>query len=125
MKKIIIGCLLAASGASALAEWTRLGEGMNASNYYIDVQGIRKDGNLSKVWLIQNLKQRDTSGEMSVLTLKEYDCNEERHRTLAISTHSEVMATGVTLLNGNPKGDWQYIPPKSVAEFILKIVCAK
>jgi hypothetical protein len=124
MKKIIIGCLLATSGASALAEWTPyflLGDVV----FSIDHETIRRDGSMRKVWQIHDYKQLGKYGEMSVRMRTEYDCQAERHRVLSISLHSENMASGETLKSTSHVGLWLDIPPGSAAEVALKIVCAK
>lgn len=121
----IIWCfLLALVAAPAWAEWVKLGEN-DEMILYIDPGSIRKNGNLRKVWDIKDLKQRDEGGEMSTRTRNEYDCKEERRRTLSFSAHSEPMAGGETLSSKNySDGEWRAIPPGSVSARILKIVCA-
>lgn len=124
MKKIIIACLLATSAASAFAEWTRVGEN-DEGIYYIDYETIRKDGSLRKVWLVQDLKQRDENGEMSRRLRMEYDCNGERWRAASYSGHSQSMASGDTVKSASSTTSWSDIPPQSGNETILKIVCTK
>lgn len=126
MKQIILACLLATSGASAFAEWTYVTESSDGTIFYIDFQSIRNDGNLRKVWIIQDIKQRDKDGEMSSRLRFEFNCKEERNRILAISTHTGRMAGGKTLFTGgaDPMG-WNEIPPNTPFMRILKIVCAK
>ena len=123
----ILKIVCASVAAPDLAKWVKVDAAVDGSfTYYIDPASIRKDGNLRKVREIQNLNQRDEEGEMSRRLLSEYDCKEERSRILAISSHSEPMAGGVTLLSENYSDDkWSAIPPDSVSETILKRVCAK
>ncbi len=123
MKKIIIACLLATSGASAIAEWTKVSE-LDDITFYIDYKTIRNAGSLRKVWAVHDLKQRSPEGVMSRRLQSEYDCKAENTRTLALSTHTGPMATGETLFTGgaDPNG-WRAIPPGTTTERILKIVC--
>jgi hypothetical protein len=127
MNKLISALLIAllfVSG-SASAEWVKIDEGKEMSSY-IDPTTIRKDGNLRKVWQIQDLKQREKGGELSRQARLEYDCKNERFRTLSISTHSEPMANGMSLFQTTAASTpWNDIPPRSVAEAALKIVCAR
>lgn len=110
-----------------LAKWVKVDEAEDGSiAFYIDPDSIRKNGNLRKVRQIQNLKQRDKDGFMSRRMLKEYDCKEERSRTLSLSTHSDPMAGGVTLWSKDySDNEWSAIPPNTVGETLLKIICAK
>jgi hypothetical protein len=55
----------------------------------------------------------------------EYDCKQERSRYLGISEHSEPMADGELLKIFGEDKEWREIPPGTVANTILKIVCAK
>ena len=109
---------------SAWAEWVKVAN-TDLIDYYIDPASIRKDGNLRIVWELQNLKQRHKDGELSRRGRNEYDCKQERIKTLSFSFHSEAMGSGTTLLSDSNEGEWDHIPPGSVSERVLKIVCAK
>jgi hypothetical protein len=111
---------------SVCAEWVKVGsivEPLGATNY-IDPVTIRKDGNLRKVWEMQDLKQRDKDGVMSRRARTEFDCKNERYRILSIDAHSAPMARGETLYLDNETGAWFEIPPQSASQIVLKIVCA-
>lgn len=127
MKQIILACLLTTSALSAIGEWTPVWQS-NAKDavYYMDYKTIRKDGNLRTMWLISDLSKRYKDGEMSRRSRYVFDCKLERYKILAMSTHSESMATGEVLFNGgeDPAG-WRAIPPTTAVETILKIICAK
>lgn len=126
MKKLLTTLLvsLVLSG-SAWAEWVKVANN-DFADYYIDPATIRKDGNLRKVWQIQNLKQRDKEGgRLSSRSRWEFDCKQERSRPLSFSTHSEAMASGTTLMSHSASDQWDDIPPESISEAVLKIVCAK
>ena len=110
---------------SAWSEWVKVGESINGSSFYIDLETIRKDGNQRKVWSVRDFKQRDNNGQMSSRSRDEFDCKGERQRMLSLTTHDEPMTRGKTLLSGQVNGDWADIPPGTVVETILKIVCAK
>jgi hypothetical protein len=126
MKKLLLTLLttLMLTGP-AWAEWVKVTES-DTIYRYIDPATIRKDGNLVRVWEITDLKTRHKDGELSRRSRMEYDCKQERAKYLSISEHSEAMASG-TILN-QPQiglGQWFDIPPGSVVEAVLKIVCAK
>ena len=106
------------------SEWVKVAD-HSEGILYIDPATIRKDGNLRKVWEMQNLQQLHKTGYMSLLKRLEYDCKEERVRDLFISAHTGSMGTGETLLSGSPTSAWEDIAPNSANETNLKIVCAK
>ena len=124
MKKLLLTLLapLLLVTGSAWAEWVLVAEG-NTANLYIDPSTIRKDGNLVKVWKISDLKQRHKDGELSRRVRAEYDCKQERFKLLSASFHSGAMASGTTLTTQIGSGQWEDIPPKTVGETVLKIVC--
>lgn len=121
MKRLLLVCLLLVTNA-ARGEWVKVGESAG-NNYYIDPTSIRKDEDLRKVWMIQDLKERDKAGEMSRRYREEYDCKGERKRFLSATSHSEPMAGGKTLLSSNEPSSWGDIRANTFGEDILKKVC--
>jgi hypothetical protein len=123
MKRILLAVLML-TATSAWAEWAQFSETGNGV-YYIDPATIRKDGKFRKVWEVLDLSERNQDGVKSIRTLTEYDCNEQRHRTLAFSAHNESVAGGNPLASDNSTGAWKHIAPRTVAEGVFKFVCAK
>ena len=121
MRTFLLAALMVAS-ASVWAEWVRWDESDNAVFYY-DSKTIIRDGNLRRVWRLDDFKQRNKDGELSFRALVEYDCTEKRRRILSRSTHSESMARGKILFSPDGVSEWGYIPPGSISERLLKIVC--
>jgi len=109
---------------SAWAEWVLYSE-TDTSTFYYDPATIRKDGNMRRVWELSDLRKRHKDGEISRRYRAEYDCKNERTRILSFSLHSEPMAGGEVLKNFGEDKEWGEIPPGTVINTILKIVCAK
>ena len=126
MKKLLLTLLVPflLSTSSAWAEWVWVTSG-DRTDLYIDPATIRKDGNLVKVWEINDLKQRHKDGELSSRSRTEYDCKEERYRTLSFSVHSESMANGELIYNTSSVSPWQDVPPDTAVASIMKKVCVK
>ena len=128
MKKLLLTLLasLLVTG-SAWAEWLKVGES-DAIYAYIDLATIRKDGNIVRVWAINDLKQRNKDGELSTRIRAEFDCKQERQKYLSLSTHSGRMASGTTIYTydfARSPANWSEIPPGSIGETVLKIVCSQ
>ena len=125
MKKLLLTLLasLLFTG-SAWAEWVKVAESDDFVRY-IDPATVRKDGNLVKVWEITDYKKRDKDGKLSLRSRTEYDCKQERYRGLSISQHSGPMASSTTLFSSEGPFTWSEIPPGTVSEEVLKIICAK
>lgn len=122
--RALLGAIFLAISLPAAAEWVKIGETKDAT-FYIDPDTVRKNGNMRRVWLANDLKKRDEDGEMSRRSFREYDCKEEKARILSLSTHSEPMVAGKTLFLDNSPSEWGFIPPNSTSANILKFVCSK
>jgi len=123
MKKLfLIGLMMLAS--SAWAEWVMYHKDESIT-FYFDPATIRKDGNIRRVWVLQDLSKRQDGGVMSRRIRHEYDCKQERFRHLGFSAHSEPMAGGELLVMGDEHKVWTDVPPSTAIEIILNIVCAK
>ena len=123
MKKLFLVVLMMLA-CSAWAEWVMYFEAKTIT-YFYDPATIRKDGNMRRVWVLYDLRERYKEAEMSYRTQYEFDCKQERVRFLAASAHSEPMAGGKTLYSSGEENNWRAIAPGTIAETILKIVCAK
>ena len=122
--RLVLCLLLTLAATPAWAEWVKVSE-TDGNFFYIDPATIRRDGNLRKVWTINDLKQRHKDGTMSRRALYEFECKEERHRLLSISAHSDPMASGKVLEIDSEPDKWSYIAPNTPGENILRRVCAK
>ncbi len=121
MKKLLLVSLMMLA-SSAWAEWVFYAESDTGTSYY-DPATIRKDGNMRRVWELQDLRKRHNDGEMSRRIRVEYDCKQERMRYLGHSEHSETMAGGKVLKIAGESTDWIGIAPGTVVERMLNLVC--
>lgn len=122
--RLVLTLLLALAAVPARADWFEIAQTAEGA-IFIDPSTMRWNGDLHTVWEIQNLKQRHQGGEHSRRVLKEYDCKDERGRSLAFSTHSEPMGNGETLYSQTTPTRWRQYSPGSVGYATLKIVCAQ
>jgi hypothetical protein len=122
MRKYLIGLLMLIS-CSAWADWVQVADS-SVSTYFVDRASIRKEGSFRKVWEIENYKKQE-KGVQSTRSRVEYDCKQERYKTLTISTHTELMAEGLALENeSNANNPWRDIPPKTVSARLLQYACS-
>jgi hypothetical protein len=121
MKRLMLALVALAFSATVAANWVKVGE---TENYdaFIDRDTIVKNGQLRKFWMIRNLKMQSRVGQSDRFQ-EEYDCQEERGRTLYWSTHSGSMASGEMLGLIQRVTDWSPIPPHTIDWDILKFVC--
>ena len=114
--------LLAAAAASVQADWQKVGE-TDTLVIYIETTGVPKTGQLRRVTLMHDLKQRGPSGEMSKRTVEEHDCVGGKVRGMSGSTHAGPMLGGRTLWSGRLTSEWHQIPPSTVAATAHKFIC--
>ena len=129
MKRLLMGLMLVMTAGAASAEWTLVGD-----NYlffqYVDRATIRRNGNFVKMWDLSDYKtvQKAAGGEsyLSGKTQWEFDCKDEKVRSLAFTWFGGQMGSGkVVYADGDVRGKWQPIEPGSVGETQWKIACGK
>ena len=127
MKRLLMGLMLLVTAGAASAEWTVAG-GNDQFVQYVDRATIRRNGNFVKMWDLTDFKMARTVAGDSYLSSKsqqEYDCKEEKSRTLAFTWLSGQMGNGkVVYANSDPR-KWSPIQPGSVRETQWKIACGK
>lgn len=133
IKKLIPALLLTIVSTSVLAEWTEIGIKKHGDvTMYVDLATIRKKGNKAKIWSLADLKTPKESPSntnkkyLSAEMQDQYDCEEETARLIAINFYSGNMGTGEVLGHETYTSSEllpQPIPPGSMGERILKIVC--
>lgn len=124
--KLILGVLLAAVSSMASAAWTTVHTD-NECSYNIDIATTSEEFNKVKMWNMVDCK-RTRKGNPNFLSVKsqvEYDCKEEKTRTLAYVEYSENMGAGKEVHSHSKPFDWQPLVPGSVAEMEWNIACGK
>ena len=114
--------LLAAATASAQAEWQKVGE-TDTQVIYFEAASVLRTGQLRRVTLMHDLKQRGPSGELSKRTVEEHDCVGNRVRGVSGSTHAGPILGGRTLWSGGLTSEWHQIPIGSGAATMHKFIC--
>ena len=127
MGKVILVLATAMWCATAAADWTYVGASKNFS-MYAETSTIRRSGDMVKMWSVSDYKEVRTQGRYSVRSQKsqqEFDCKEERVRTLFWAWFSENMGAGEHVhSNANPD-PWIPIGPGTFDEILWKIACRK
>ncbi len=124
MKRLMLAVAALTFSASATAQWVKLGETHDTVLFHA-LDTLRKEGNLRRVWEIQDFKA-DVFGDgvRSLRYQSEYDCMGGRLRVLYLQAFKSQMAIGEALnipFNGH---DWVPVPANSIASISLKAVCS-
>ena len=123
MRRVLTVVLLIAV-VPAWAKWVKGAETDDAV-IYIDPAKIRKNGQLRRVWRLQDLKQRDADGVLSRRGLQEFDCKGMRFRVLSGTGYDGPMGTGKDLRRFDSATEWATTNPATPAEDILRRVCVR
>ena len=128
MRKLAILFILVVStvmfSSPSYSEWTRVGENVSGRTYYIDFERIRKHGGYVYWWeLNDNLKPE--MGNLSTKLYAQGDCSVLRYKFLSYSFHKEPMGGGTGKVFNINNPEWNYPPPKSMSEDVLKSVCSR
>ena len=102
-------------------------EGTGVTNrgntYYVDFERIRKVDGYVYYWVLDDYLKPNKNGKFSGKLYKQGDCKLFRFKYLSFSFYNEPMGGGTGEI-ANPKHPgWEYFPPNSMGEIILKSVC--
>ncbi|HUN68896.1 MAG TPA: surface-adhesin E family protein [Burkholderiales bacterium] len=120
--RVVLALSLMLAAAPLRAEWLKVGE-TDTADHYIDTATIRGDGNLRRVWTVQDMREADASGVRSIRALEEYDCAAGRFRYLSLTAHSGPMAGGLVIAAHDLDDTWSARPPGTSPSAIERIVC--
>jgi hypothetical protein len=125
---ILITLLMVLSGGPAFAEWILLGEAEAGTSVYVDLNTIRRKGDLVKMWTLLDFKTAQIMGGVSSFSTKtqsEFDCSEDRMRNLAKAFFAANMGRGIVLYSDSVEGAWTLVPPASIAQNLMAVACDK
>lgn len=127
MRRVIWVMLLAVVSNSAAAVWVKVSEDANMV-IYADPEVIREADNRVKLWWVIDFKTVQTNDDEIYLSSRkqyEFDCKEERYRSLSFSKHSEKMVKGNVVYSSSKIGEWRGVPPNTNGKLLLKFACGK
>lgn len=122
--RVALYFLITLLAAPAWADWMLVEDDGDVA-IYIDPATTQKNDQFRRVLAVQDLKEKGKDGEMSRRILMEYDCKEQRSRTLSTSFHSEPMAGGKTLLSNDYYTRWTTLVSGTDSSVPLRYVCAQ
>ena len=130
MKQVIFIILLILSSGPTYAEWAAVGENVDLDTIYVDIETIRRKGELAEVWVMTDSKIAKrflgtNSFYVSVRQLQQFNCGEERSRILNATWFSSNMGKGTVIDTLTKEGKWNPLPPGSVGRRLMEVICKK
>ncbi|SFM58898.1 surface-adhesin E family protein [Nitrosomonas communis] len=127
--KLSFTLLLVLMTNNAVAEWKLAFNGMFRNKkiqVYLDYDRIRKSGDTVKIWeLVDFPEGSELVNNLSVKSLTEFDCLDERHRSLYKVFYTGNMGEGRVDFSVDTPSNWAPIIPETVTESLWKEACGK
>lgn len=124
MTKILATLLLTlAFGAEAAWEKLTADEKMTV---YIDRSSVRDMPSGRRAWLLSDYKKSPNIGSVPFISakmLEEFDCNEERFRTVSLTGFNQTMGNGKSVYRDDRPTHWHYASPDLTMGTIIKAIC--
>jgi hypothetical protein len=105
------------------AEWVKLIANDLGTNFYVDLDRIKKHDGYVYSWGLADYLTPSEDGDMSLTYYSKIDCNFPREQTLQFTRYKGPMGEGVSNTWNSYNKNWKYPQPNSVNEFLLKTVC--
>lgn len=124
MKSLLFALPLLAISLPAGATWTFV-DGGEGYERYIDRDTIDREGDLVRVWEVDNNAVADASGVLSLRSRTEYDCSSRRYRVVHLSGHTREMTDGDVVFSNAVSGEWRPVAPETLGEVSMELACAE
>ena len=127
--KFLVAVIAITSSSIALAQakWVMLHEDDRFS-YYVDINSVKKNNQFARAWTLIEYKTPRQNGYFltkSLVSLEEYDCKEDKTRTLSQTQYTGSMGQGEKLSVDLSNEKWVYIIPNSINDSMEKFTCKK
>jgi hypothetical protein len=128
IRKITLGITLLFStlmfASPAYADWESILDNVGGTTFYVDFDRIRTNGGYVYWWELQDYSEPQNQGLFSTKVYKQGDCEMFRFKNLSWNFHKQPMGEGTPFnTDSTPDTIWNYPPPNTVVEYILKIAC--
>jgi hypothetical protein len=127
---VLVLLVLSCSVGLAQAEWKKLIDSPTFGGLTVYVEptsiGVDKRSGLVKLWILYDYKTGQEGFPARYLSLKmqrEYDCKQERSRTLAQSLFGGNMAKGEVIYE-SPEGTWISVGSGTIGQSLLGFACS-
>ena len=111
------------SSSTSFAGWTGVSENVDGDTFYVDFERIKKHDGYVYYWVLSDYL-KPLLGDLSAKAYYQGDCKKFRYKYLSDSYHKGQMGGGeISLTSNTPDKDWNYPPPDSSTEIVLKVVC--
>ncbi len=127
LKPLLLVSLMLTNHLTQAAQWTAVGL-FDIGTFYVDTDNITHAGEHHKAWTLldyRDPKVHTPTGKQfrSTRMQMEFDCKEQKVRTLSLSYHTGVRLSGETLSTEGVIGPFEPVPPDTPIFKIMRWVC--
>lgn len=108
--------------STAWADWVQIFSTDNGDSYFIDPSSQKGD-EVRRVWTKVNFGSPQSFGALSVRSLEEFHCKEEKSRVVQFSAFSAVNLDGVVVNSSRSKTPWDLVVPETTRRKLFQAVC--
>ena len=126
MKKCLLVLLLLLTVLPVQAGWIGVDiAGKTGEAHYFDPDTVRKDGQFRKVWVLSSYEEKQKGGHHAVKTLYEFDCTQDKARSITMLMYPDKKATGKVIgAHHEESTEWSGFSANSIFRKIEETVCA-
>ena len=123
MKKLLILLFSMLISFNSYGEWTFIGDNVNGTMFYIDLDTIKESNNGFVYWWDLGDSEKLIGGTLSAKFYEEGDCAVNRYRPLSYVFYKQRMGKGNGDIDNPQNPEWIYPAPGSIEIDILDFVC--
>ena len=129
--RAVVSTLLLLTATPAWADWVKVTE-VSDTAYYVDPESLGK-GNVRRAAVIHDYAKPEPGGLRSRRVMYEFDCAEQRLRSLSATEYSEPMGKGKSVNSWERESEWLYVAPTTGSNIpsrtpyrpILRFICSR
>ncbi len=121
---LLLAGLVAGQGMVWAQTWTRLGETEQVA-LFVNRNSMEREGNLRRVWEMQDLKKPDLDGVQSRRYMNEYDCHHKMYRISQVTSFDGPQLSGKKLFTVKEAGYWRKVPPNGLFTLAYIAYCVE
>lgn len=118
-----VSLLLGSLPAQAFA-WKRLVR-TDTLTLYVDMSTLERDGDVRRIWEMQDLANPDPNGVRSRRYVNEIDCQQKYHRIGNMTSFSGPKLTGERKFEVEDMGYWRRVPPDGTFAVTYVLLCVE
>tara|TARA_E500000178_G_C16624973_1_gene575021 strand:- start:68 stop:478 length:411 start_codon:yes stop_codon:yes gene_type:complete len=106
--------------------WTKVIQGNNGYDFFVDIKTIQNDKNIIFFWQLINYKKKDEYGDMSAKIYIKGNCKNFKFKWLKVAYHKLLMAEDEVYAKkpSDIVADWQLAIPNSTSYAVIDYVCS-